>query len=51
MRFQRNFAGKQPGDPTKAASILLQLALDDQPPLRIVLGRDAYEAAENLSDN
>ena len=46
VRFQRNFGGKQPGDPAKAASVILELALSDEPPLRILLGRDAYEAAE-----
>src|SRR5215475_1876620 len=46
VRFQRNFDGMQPGDPVKAASVLLELALSDEPPLRILLGRDAYEAAE-----
>jgi len=46
VRFQRNFDGKQPGDPAKAASVLLELALSNEPPLRILLGRDAYEAAE-----
>jgi len=46
VRFQRNFDGKQPGHPAKAASVLLELALSDEPPLRILLGRDAYEAAE-----
>jgi NAD(P)-dependent dehydrogenase (short-subunit alcohol dehydrogenase family) len=46
VRFQLDFNGKQPGDPAKAASVLLELALSDEPPLRILLGRDAYEAAE-----
>jgi len=46
VRFQRNFDGKQSGDPAKAASVLLELALSDEPRLRILLGRDAYEAAE-----
>jgi NAD(P)-dependent dehydrogenase (short-subunit alcohol dehydrogenase family) len=46
VRFQRNFNGKQPGDPARAAAALLQLALLDEPPLRIALGKDAYEAAE-----
>jgi NAD(P)-dependent dehydrogenase (short-subunit alcohol dehydrogenase family) len=46
VRFQRNFDGKQPGDPAKAASVLLELALSDEPPLRILLGSDAYGAAE-----
>jgi NAD(P)-dependent dehydrogenase (short-subunit alcohol dehydrogenase family) len=45
-RFQRDYNGKQPGDPVKAAQALLLLASQENPPLRIVLGRDAYHAAE-----
>jgi NAD(P)-dependent dehydrogenase (short-subunit alcohol dehydrogenase family) len=45
-RFQQDYNGKQPGDPTKAAAILLRLADMDNPPLRLVLGRSALDAAE-----
>jgi hypothetical protein len=45
-RFQENYNGKQPGDPAKAAEAILTLASMDEPPLRIVLGSDAYAAAE-----
>jgi NAD(P)-dependent dehydrogenase (short-subunit alcohol dehydrogenase family) len=45
-RFQREFNGKQPGDPARAAAVLLRLVEERNPPLRIVLGRDAYHAAE-----
>jgi NAD(P)-dependent dehydrogenase (short-subunit alcohol dehydrogenase family) len=45
-RFQREYNGKQPGDPAKAALALLRLASEENPPLRIVLGSDAYNAAE-----
>jgi NAD(P)-dependent dehydrogenase (short-subunit alcohol dehydrogenase family) len=45
-RFQREFNGKQPGDPKKAATVLLRLAAEQNPPLRVVLGSDAYSAAE-----
>jgi hypothetical protein len=44
--FQRESNGKQPGDPAKAAAALLRLASEANPPLRIVLGSDAYNAAE-----
>jgi NAD(P)-dependent dehydrogenase (short-subunit alcohol dehydrogenase family) len=47
VRFQREYNGKQPGDPARAAAALLRLAADQNPPLRIVLGSDAYNAAEN----
>ncbi len=45
-RFQREYNGKQPGDPAKAALAVLRLVSDENPPLRIVLGSDAYNAAE-----
>jgi NAD(P)-dependent dehydrogenase (short-subunit alcohol dehydrogenase family) len=46
VRFQREFHGKQPGDPAKAAAALLRIVAEKNPPLRIVLGSDAYAAAE-----
>jgi NAD(P)-dependent dehydrogenase (short-subunit alcohol dehydrogenase family) len=45
-RFQRDYNGKQPGDPKRAADVLLRLVSMPDPPLRIVLGSDAYDAAE-----
>jgi NAD(P)-dependent dehydrogenase (short-subunit alcohol dehydrogenase family) len=45
-RFQRDYDGKQPGDPARAAAALLKLASLKEPPLRIVLGIDALNAAE-----
>lgn len=45
-RFQREYNGKQPGDPARAAAALLYLVAAPDPPLRIVLGSDAYNAAE-----
>jgi NAD(P)-dependent dehydrogenase (short-subunit alcohol dehydrogenase family) len=46
VRFQRNYNGKQPGDPAKAAAALLQLVSMAEPPLRLLLGSDCYAAAE-----
>jgi len=46
VRFQRRYNGRQPGDPVKAATAILHLASLPEPPLRIVLGSDAYNAAE-----
>ena len=46
VRFQRNYNGKQPGDPVKAAAALLQLVSMPEPPLRLLLGSDCYAAAE-----
>src|SRR6201982_1426914 len=46
IRFQRAYNGKQPGDPAKAAAVLLHLASQQEPPLRLLLGSDSYNAAE-----
>jgi NAD(P)-dependent dehydrogenase (short-subunit alcohol dehydrogenase family) len=46
VRFQRNYDGKQPGDPVKAAAALIHIAALADPPLRLLLGSDAYAAAE-----
>ncbi len=46
VRFQRDYDGKQPGDPVKAAAAILHIASLSEPPLRLLLGSDAYNAAE-----
>jgi NAD(P)-dependent dehydrogenase (short-subunit alcohol dehydrogenase family) len=46
VRFQRDYDGNQPGDPIKAAKALLHITSLSQPPLRLLLGSDAYNAAE-----
>jgi NAD(P)-dependent dehydrogenase (short-subunit alcohol dehydrogenase family) len=46
VRFQRSYNGKQPGDPAKAAAVLLHIASLSEPPLRLLLGSDSYAAAE-----
>jgi len=45
-RFQRDYNGKQPGDPAKAAAVILRVAAMDNPPLRLLLGSDAVRAVE-----
>ncbi len=45
-RFQREYDGNQPGDPAKAAAVVLQIAAMDEPPLRLLLGSDAVRAVE-----
>ena len=45
-RFQRNFNGNQPGDPAKAAAAVLHIATLAEPPLRLILGSDAFRAIE-----
>src|ERR1700748_584773 len=46
IRFQRDYNGQQPGDPPKPAAVLLHLASQQEPPLRLLLGSDSYNAAE-----
>jgi NAD(P)-dependent dehydrogenase (short-subunit alcohol dehydrogenase family) len=45
-RFQRDYNGKQPGDPAKAAAAILHITDLGDPPLRLLLGSDAYRAVE-----
>jgi NAD(P)-dependent dehydrogenase (short-subunit alcohol dehydrogenase family) len=45
-RFQREYNGKQPGNPAKAAAAVLHIAGLDQPPLRLLLGSDAVDIVE-----
>ncbi len=43
-RFQREYNGAQPGDPSKAAAAIIRVAGLDEPPLRLLLGSDAVRA-------
>jgi NAD(P)-dependent dehydrogenase (short-subunit alcohol dehydrogenase family) len=45
-RFQREFNGKQPGNPARAAAAILHIAGLDRPPLRLLLGSDAVDIVE-----
>ncbi|MDH7638120.1 oxidoreductase [Sphingomonas oryzagri] len=45
---QRAYDGNQPGDPAKAAQAILTLAALPAPPLRLVLGSDAFDRAAAL---
>ena len=40
----RSMDGRQPGDPAKLGEVVVDLAELEDPPPRLVLGRDAYEA-------
>jgi NAD(P)-dependent dehydrogenase (short-subunit alcohol dehydrogenase family) len=48
--MQRDFSGKQPGDPAAAARAIIAIASSDRPPLRLVLGRDAYARAKRTDE-
>ncbi|MCW2244288.1 oxidoreductase [Azospirillum canadense] len=37
------YSGKQPGDPVRAAEAIIKAVQSDKPPLRLVLGRMAFE--------
>jgi NAD(P)-dependent dehydrogenase (short-subunit alcohol dehydrogenase family) len=41
--------GKQPGDPARAAELIMGIARLDEPPLRLLLGAAAVESAEKTS--
>src|SRR6266478_8385783 len=45
-RFQRGYDGSQPGDPVKAAAVIIQVAAMERPPLRLLLGSDAVRITE-----
>jgi len=44
--FQREYSGTQPGDPAKAAAVIMRIASLDEPPLRLLLGSNAVHLAE-----
>jgi len=45
-RMQREYDGRQPGDPARAARAILAIAAMPEPPLRLALGSDAVAAIE-----
>jgi len=46
VRFQHNYDGSQPGDPVRAAAVIIHITTLDQPPLRLLLGSDAVRFVE-----
>jgi NAD(P)-dependent dehydrogenase (short-subunit alcohol dehydrogenase family) len=50
-RFQQGYNGRQPGDPARAASVILGIANLSHPPLRLLLGTDAVRAAEDADQS
>jgi NAD(P)-dependent dehydrogenase (short-subunit alcohol dehydrogenase family) len=45
-RFQRDYNGVQPGDPVRAAAVIIHVASLDEPPLRLLLGSDAVHIVQ-----
>ncbi|GAA1521211.1 oxidoreductase [Kribbella lupini] len=48
-RYRAETDGKQPGDPAKAARAIVDIVALDNPPLRLLLGKDALEHADKAS--
>lgn len=42
--------GKQPNDPEKAADVLIAISKEDQPPIHLLLGKDAYDMLKTKID-
>ena len=42
--------GKQPGDPVRAAKVMIQVVETANPPLRLVLGKSAVQAIRRRLD-
>jgi NAD(P)-dependent dehydrogenase (short-subunit alcohol dehydrogenase family) len=42
----QHYNGQQPGDPAKAAAVLMQVSEADNPPQHLFLGEDAYQVAD-----
>ena len=49
-RLIRGYSGQQPGDPKRAATIIVQTVEAAQPPLRLLLGKVALVAAQGKLD-
>jgi NAD(P)-dependent dehydrogenase (short-subunit alcohol dehydrogenase family) len=45
-RAQREYDGRQPGDPKRAAQAIVQIAAMNEPPFRLPLGSDAVKIIE-----
>ncbi|WP_405069019.1 oxidoreductase [Kribbella sp. NBC_01510] len=48
-RYRLETDGKQPGDPARAAAAILEVVSLDEPPRRLLLGKDALTHAERSS--
>jgi NAD(P)-dependent dehydrogenase (short-subunit alcohol dehydrogenase family) len=48
-RYRRTADGQQPGDPALAAKAVVDIVALDEPPLRLLLGKDALEHADRAS--
>jgi NAD(P)-dependent dehydrogenase (short-subunit alcohol dehydrogenase family) len=49
-RYRRDNDGAQPGDPARAAEIIIEVIGADDPPRRLVLGGDALDSARKAAE-
>jgi NAD(P)-dependent dehydrogenase (short-subunit alcohol dehydrogenase family) len=49
-RYRRDTDGAQPGDPARAAKIIIDVVRDDDPPRRLLLGSDAVISARKAAE-
>jgi len=47
--YRKSRGGKQAGDPAKAAQVILKVAAMSEPPLRLLLGSDAFQLATAIT--
>ncbi|WP_435575094.1 oxidoreductase [Burkholderia plantarii] len=47
----RAYSGTQPGDPARGAAAIIRVAEADAPPLRLLLGSDAYQLLQTKLDS
>jgi predicted amino acid dehydrogenase len=47
---RQQISGKQPGDPAKAARAILDIVASENPPVHLLLGRDAVTRAREKLD-
>jgi NAD(P)-dependent dehydrogenase (short-subunit alcohol dehydrogenase family) len=47
VRTMRDYSGKQPGDPERAAAIIVETVASGNPPLRLLLGKSAVSITRN----
>jgi NAD(P)-dependent dehydrogenase (short-subunit alcohol dehydrogenase family) len=51
IAFQRRTDGRQPGDPARAAQVIIDITEVDDPPLHLLLGSDAADIAATMAAN
>ncbi len=46
IKAAQDYSGKQPGDPIRGAAAIIKAVDAAEPPLRLLLGSDAYQLAQ-----